>query len=126
MELAFPKPKKILRETKPLKARRYSRTIVRKGHEFLSGPLAHFRRRVEIYRACGGRIDVIDDSSDPPQFQELEPAHCGLCVEPCLVWFTEGHWAHLEQRHCDCPPPCTTFCCKASHSRNHNGRIVWE
>ena len=124
-ELAFPKPKKILREAKPLKARRYSRTIVRKGHEFLSRQLAHFRRRVEVYRMCGGRVDVIDDSANPPEYRELEPARCGLCAEPCVVWFSQGHWAHLEKRHCDCVG-CTTFCCKASHSRNHHGRIVWE
>jgi hypothetical protein len=123
-DLLFPKPKKILRETKPLKARRYSHTIVRKGHEFLNGKLAHFRRRVEVYRACGGRIEVIDDSADPPEFQELEPARCGLCVEPHLVWFTEGHWVHLEKRHCDCVA-CTTFACKVAHSHIHHddGRI---
>ena len=123
--LKFPKPVRVRKETKALKPHHYSRTIVRKNHEYVRGQVARFRRRVEVYRACGGRIDVIDEATG--EVNDLQPARCGLCVDhECLVSWQAGHWHHAERRHCDCLPPCTVFCCKSSHARAHNGRIEWE
>lgn len=111
-EAAFPKP---VRRNK--KVTRWRKGLDGKAHEFLHGEEAHRERRLEIYRSCGGMAIVSVHSGE---VIDLKAATCKLCPVPHFVCWADGHWIHLEKRHCDCLN-CGTFGCKAAHTRLHHG-----
>lgn len=123
MELKFPKPVKQKRPRKPIRSRRHRKThLNRDGHEFLSGVQAHAKRRIEVFEKQGGRVHVeLDAEGDIETVYTEHPAICGVCETGHEVSFEQGHWIHLESRHCDCVS-CCTFGCKPGHIRLHHGR----
>jgi len=125
--LYFPKPVKVKRPRKPLRARRHTETRMDKaGHEFLYGVQAHAQRRIEVFEKQGGKVCVTRDADGNIESVHTEqPALCGVCENGHSVSFEDGHWIHLEKRHCDCLS-CTTFGCKPGHAELHHNRIKWN
>jgi hypothetical protein len=126
VDLMFPKPVRKKKAKKPLRRRRHTANWTNKeGHEFLYGVQAHAQRRIEVFEKQGGKVSVERDSDGNIEAVYTdEPATCGVCENGHTISFEEGHWIHLEKRHCDCLS-CTTFGCKFGHSRLHHNRITW-
>lgn len=108
-----------------IRPKRAKQTYTRGDHEYLSGVLAHTRRRLEIFRNAGGEADWFDED-DAATVQELRPATCQLCAEAHLVGWEEGEWHHNVKskggKRCDCAS-CGLFVCHSSHVRYHN-RVI--
>lgn len=96
-------------------------------HEYLADyrtdPVAHTKRRMEIFRNAGGEV-VWFDESDPWSVEEIRPANCQLCAETHLVGWNEGEWDHQcpLEKHCDAAK-CSLFGCRKGHVARH-ARII--
>jgi len=127
MDLLYPKPVRVKRPKKPLRSRRHKESRFTKGgHEFLYGVKAHADRRIEVFEKQGGKVHVERNEKGEIEVVYTEQAAiCGVCETGHPVSFEDGHWIHLESRHCDCLG-CTTFGCKPGHADLHHNRIAWE
>lgn len=101
-----------------------SGSYFRGNHEYLEGVQAHFWRRLEIYRAAGGDISLVDGTFE--DVEDLRVGMCQGCAETHPVGWFEGEWHHnvktLGGRRCDCVP-CGLWVCADWHKRYH-GRVI--
>jgi hypothetical protein len=104
--------------------KRRTGSYFRGNHEYLEGVQAHFWRRLEIYRAAGGDITLIDGTFE--HVEDLRVGMCQGCAETHEVGWYEGEWHHnvktLGGKRCDCVA-CGLWVCPAWHKRYHN-RVI--
>ncbi len=115
-----------IQKLKRIRARRHTKTIVRKGHEFLYGQREHTKRRIEIFQRAGGQVFTeLTAEGDFEHIYTAVPATCELCETGHIVSWEDGHMVHMEKRHCDCLT-CVRYGCKPAHAALHHNRIKWD